>query len=293
MFAALPFITCTITEKKPVPVPSGFDWQGHRGCRGLLPENSLPAFLHALGYPGVQTLELDLAVSKDGQLIVSHEPWFNPAICRKPGGDSISKKEGERYLLYQMSAAEIREFDCGSMGHPKFPEQQPMPVYKPTFREVVEAVRTQYPDKKVRWNLEIKSQPDWDSIRTPPVRDFARLVVNTIRELGLADQVTVQSFDVRAVQEVHAAGPELQLALLVANPKGLQANLRALGFKPAIYSPYYLLVDRKLIHTCHAQGIRIVPWTVNSVPAMRRLIRLGVDGIITDYPNKIAEVSAK
>ena len=292
MFSAISFLTCKITERKPVPTPAGFDWQGHRGCRGLLPENSIPAFLRALEFSEVVTLELDLAVSKDGQLIVSHEPWFNPAICRLPSGDSIPKADAEKYLIYEMTVAELRQFDCGSLGNPRFAQQEKMPVHKPTLREVIEAVHAGYPNKTVRWNIEIKSRPSWDGIRTPPIATFAGLVVDAVNDLNLENWCTVQSFDVRALQALRQLNPNLQLALLIENTQGFEANLEALGFEPAIYSPYYLMVDRKLVRKCHARGIQLVPWTVNDVHAMRRLIRLGVDGIITDYPNLIAKVSA-
>jgi len=293
MFSVISFLACKITERKPVQSPPGFDWQGHRGCRGLLPENSVPGFLHALEYPEVQTLELDLAVSKDKQLIVSHEPWFNPAICRQPNGDSISKKEAEKFLIYAMTAAEIRAFDCGSAGNPRFPRQQPMPVHKPTLREVVEAVRNAYPEKSVRWNIEIKSQPEWDSVRTPPIQEFAALVDAELKVLGLEELATVQSFDVRPLQILHQRNPKLRLALLIENLQGFDANLERLGFVPAAYSPYYVFVNKKLARKCRTKNILLIPWTVNDVPAMRRLIRLGVDGIITDYPDLIQEVGGK
>lgn len=290
MLSALSFLTCKYTEKKPVPVPPGFDWEGHRGCRGLLPENSVPAFLRALEFPEVVTLELDLAVSKDNQLIVSHEPWFNSSICRQPNGDSIASRDAESFLIYHLTAEEIRGFDCGSQGNPRFPKQQKMSTHKPGLREVVEAVRKKFPNRVVRWNMEIKSQPDWDGVRTPPIEDFVRLVLDELTSLGLEPYTTVQSFDKRALQAVHRLNPQLPLALLIENLHGFNANLSELGFNPAIYSPYYIFVNKKLVRQCHERGIRLVPWTVNDVPAMRRLIRLGVDGIITDYPDKIAEV---
>ena len=292
MLSALPFLTCKLTERQPRTAPAGFDWQGHRGCRGLLPENTVPAFLHALEFPEVVTLELDLAVSKDGQLIVSHEPWFNPVICRHNNGDLIAKRDSEALLIYGMTVEEIRGFDCGSLNHPRFPQQQKMAVYKPTLREAVEAVRAKYPGKTVRWNMEIKSQPGWDGIRTPPIEDFARLTVDALKTMGLEQVTTVQSFDVRALQAVRRLNPGQKLALLVENIQGLDANLKTLGFSPAVYSPYYLLVDQKLVDACHHRNIQVVPWTVNEIPAMRRLIGLGVDGIITDYPNLIAGVGA-
>lgn len=289
MLSAISFLTCKVTEKKPVPVPPGFDWQGHRGCRGLLPENTVPAFLKALEFPQVVTLELDLAVSKDNQLIVSHEPWFNPDICRQANGDSIAKRDAGKWLIRQLTAAEIRQFDCGSRGNSRFPRQQKMQTYKPVFREVVEAVRAQYPQRPVRWNLEIKSRPEWDSVQTPPIDAFARLVTEELKNLRLEQQCTVQSFDVRALQAVRRLNPDLRLALLIENVQGLEANLDKLGFVPAIYSPYYLLVNKKLVRRCRERGMQLIPWTVNDAPAMRRLIRLGVDGIITDYPDLIEQ----
>lgn len=292
MLAALPFLTCKLTEKHPIPVPAGFDWQGHRGARGLLPENTVPAFLHALEYPEVRTLELDLAVSKDRQLIVSHEPWFNPDICRQPGGTAIPKGEAEKFLIYQMTAAEIRAFDCGNRGNPRFPQQKPLTAHKPTLSETVEAVRAAFPQKNVRWNIEIKSRPEWDGLRTPPVQEFAQLVVDELRALGLEQAANVQSFDPRVLQAVRAINPDLRVALLVENLQSLDFNLTRLGFRPEIYSPYYLLVNEKLVGRCHEYGIKLIPWTVNEVPAMRRLVRLGVDGIITDYPDRIRGVSA-
>ena len=288
MLSALSFLGSKITENKPVTIPKGFDWQGHRGCRGLMPENSLPAFLRAIEIPEVVTLELDLAVSKDKQLIVSHEPWFNPAICLQPNGDSIASKDAEKFLIYQYTADEIRGFDCGSLGNTRFPKQEKMKTFKPVFRDLVEQVRAKRPD--IRWNIEIKSQPEWDGLRHPPVEEFVQMVVAEIRNLQLEKFVTIQSFDVRALNALHRQAPDFQVAYLIENAFSIESNLPKLDFVPNIYSPYYLLVDKKLVKACHSRDIKLVPWTVNDVKSMRRLIRLGVDGIITDYPNLISKV---
>lgn len=291
LFTALSFLACKITEKnRPATAPPGFDWQAHRGCRGILPENSLPAFLHALEYPEVVTLELDLAVSKDNQLIVSHEPWFNPAICLLPNGDSIAKKDAERYLIYERTAAEIKGFDCGSKGNPRFAEQQPQKTYKPTLREVVEAVKKAAPNKQIRWNIEIKSEPGYDGIKTPPIEQFVDLVLAEITALDIVQSCNLQSFDIRPLQILHRKAPEVTLAYLIENANSFDANIKKLGFVPDIYSPYYILINKRLVKKCHDNNMKLIPWTVNDVTAMRRLIRLGVDGIITDYPNRIKEV---
>lgn len=281
--------TCKPLENKSLTTPLAFDWQGHRGARGLAPENTIPAFLRALQFPQITTLELDLAVSKDHQLIVSHEPWFNPDICLRPDGSRIPAAEAEKLFLYQLSAADIRAYDCGSLRHPRFPEQTPTSAHKPTLREVVEAVRSAYPNRPVRWNLEIKSRPEWDGVRTPPVDTFARLVVEEVAALHLQTSCTVQSFDPRALRAVRAQNPNLTLALLVENVLGPAKNLERLGFTPAIYSPYYLLVNRSTVRFCRQKGMQLIPWTVNDPDAMRRLLQLGVDGIITDYPNRIPQ----
>lgn len=295
MFSLPFFLTYQTDAQKPVEIPQGFDWQGHRGCRGLLPENSIPAFIKALDFPAVTTLELDLAVSKDNQLIVSHEPWFNSAICRKANGDSIASNEAEKMLIYQMTAAEIRSFDCGSSGNSRFPQQQKTSTYKPTLQEVVEAVRAQNPSRAgtIRWNIEIKSQPAWDGLRHPPVEAFAQLVIAELRALGIDQFSTVQSFDRRTLQAMHRLAPEIQLAYLIENIRSFDYNIAQLGFTPAIYSPYYQVVSKKLVRKCHKNKMKLIPWTVNEVSSMRGLIKMGVDGIITDYPNLIGEVDKR
>jgi glycerophosphoryl diester phosphodiesterase len=288
LLSALTFFACKITETKPVAIPAGFDWQGHRGARGLMPENSVPAFLHALDFPQVTTLELDLAVSKDKKLIVSHEPFFNPAICLNPNGAALTAADETRYLIYELTAEQIKGFDCGSIGNPRFPQQQKQKTYKPTLEEVVKAVAAVKPG--MRWNIEIKSSPAWDGLRHPPVQEFAALVIAELRRLGIDKRATVQSFDVRALQAMHQQAPDITLAYLVENGDSFAKNLEKLGFTPPIFSPYYLRVNRKLVRQCREKNIQLIPWTVNDVQSMRRLIRLGVQGIITDYPDKIKAV---
>jgi glycerophosphoryl diester phosphodiesterase len=277
-------------ERKAPPL-SDFDWQGHRGARGLLPENSVPSFHKALEYP-VRTLELDLAISKDSQIVLSHEPWMSHHICALPDGQAVSSEMEKTYNLFEMTLSEIQRFDCGARGNRQFPEQEAMPVYKPTLREVVEAVDA-YCREKARdlpnFNIEIKSNPEWDERFTPSVETFARLVVDEIRALGIQDRGIVQSFDPRALRAVKALAPGLPTALLVGNYNGVAANLEALGYRPEVYSPYYKLVSANVVRTVHEQGMKIIPWTVNEVTEMRALIQMGVDGIITDYPDRISE----
>ncbi len=292
------FAACTtpqykpqMSDKSPAPtlLKANFDWQGHRGCRGLLPENSIPAFLKALEL-GVTTLELDLAVSRDSQLIVSHEPWMNADICMKANGSAVEKGEEEKLLIWQMTAEEVQKCDCGSRGNPRFWEQKAMRTVKPTLRQVVEAVRKQadFLRKPLPlFNIEIKSQPDFDNKRTPSISAFAKLVFDEIKALKVADRSCIQSFDPRSLEAIHKLNPKQTTALLVENGNGLSKNLKRLTFKPTIYSPYFLLISKATVDSSHAENIKIIPWTVNDTAAMRQLINIGVDGIITDYPDRI------
>lgn len=272
-----------------------FDWQGHRGCRGLMPENSIPAFLKALEFP-ISTLELDLAVSKDDVLIVSHEPWMSHQICSKPNGSPIDSQEAMKLRIRDLTYDEIKKYDCGSRGNKRFPAQIKMAVHKPSLANVVMEVKT-YCEKNNRplpqFNIEIKSDPRGDGVFTPTPDVFAKLVLDECTELGILDKSCIQSFDVRPLQAIHQMAPNVTLALLVENLDGIDKNLKKLGFQPAIYSPYYLLLRKKGIKKLHEMGIKVIPWTVNSVKAMKKLKRQGVDGIITDYPNLIEEAEGK
>ena len=258
-----------------------------------MPENTIPAFLKALEFPQLTTLELDLAVSKNGELIVSHEPWMSEAICSKPDGAPVTKAEAVSLKIMGMTYEEIKRYDCGSRGNARFPQQQPMQVHKPSLEDVVMAVRQFCEAKKMkmpRFNIEIKSHPDGDGIFTPKVENFAKLVVAEMERLKISDRSCVQSFDVRAIQSVKRLAPNLTLALLVENEDGLEKNLQLLGFQPNIYSVDYKLLRKRDVKALHRLGIKVIPWTVNDLKSMKKLRRWKVDGIITDYPNLIAEM---
>ncbi len=285
--ACTPPFSSISTHKK--MIATDFDWQGHRGARGLLPENTIPAFLKALDL-GVRTLELDLAVSADAQLILSHEPWLSHEICSKADGTPIKKDEENSFLIYKMTAADIAKCDCGSRGSPRFPRQEKIKTHKPTLPELVEAVKKYCTEKNrtlPRFNIEIKSQPDYDEKKTPSVSTFAKLAVEALKVLKIKELSTIQSFDPRALEAVKKLDPSVSSVLLVENLMSLEKNLARLTFKPDVYSPYFKLLGKKTVDSCHAKGIKVVPWTVNDTTDMRNLINLGVDGIITDYPDLI------
>lgn len=262
------------------------DIQGHRGARGLAPENSIPAFLLAAEM-GVNTLELDIVVSKDHQLVVSHEPFFSPDFCLDPEGNRIP--EDSIINIYQLDYDEIKKFDCGSIGNPRFPNQKKMIVYKPLLGEVLDQVKDAGFDS-VRYNIELKTQAETDSVFHPTPDVFSELVISLLIERNLLDRVTIQSFDFRTLQYVHARYPQIQLAALVENEESWQDNIEQLGFTPEIYSSYYQLLSQDIVKEIQMAGMKVIPWTVNDSKEMNKLIAWGVDGIITDYPDRALEV---
>jgi len=279
----------------PFLTPSGFDVQGHRGARGLAPENTLPAFRTALDL-GVTTLEMDLAISQDGQVVVSHEPWMSHVICRTPDGERIPEGEAQSHNLYAMPYERVAQYDCGSLAHPEFPEQENEPARKPLLREVIELAEDRVDlggrDRPVFYNVEIKSRPAWEGRFHPAPDAFAQAVYDMLESEGVLRRTTVQSFDPRALVAMHAIDSDVRLAMLVSrgfNP-GMQAFVDSLGFVPDIYSPDHRLVDEDLLAEAEERGMQVIPWTVNEGRAMRRLIALGVDGLITDYPDRAQRV---
>lgn len=264
---------------------------GHRGCRGLLPENTVPAFLRAAEL-GVDYLELDVVISVDSQVIVSHEPWMSHRICTDPEGQPITAENERTFNVYRMTAAEIRTFDCGGIAHPDFPDQEQRRAHKPSLREVVEAVEEAalLGGGNPGYNIEIKSEPAHYGTFQPLPAEFVRLVLASIDSLGIADRTIVQSFDPAVLQALHVTRPDITLALLVENADGMGANLQRLGFDPAIYSPHFSQVDADLVARLRERGIQVVTWTVNKPEDILRMLDLRVDGIISDYPDRVLKL---
>lgn len=265
------------------------DVHGHRGCRGLLPENTLPAFLKSTEL-GVDVLEMDVVVSGDGEVIVSHEPWMSHRICLTPDGDSIPEADERSFNLYRMDLSEIQAFDCGSLEQAAFPHQDTRRAYKPTLRQVVEAVDEHALLSGVPapgYSIEIKSDPGLYGSHQPPPAAFARTVIGAIDLLGIADRCIIQSFDPAVLEVVHAEWPDIKIAFLVENQDGWKANLKRLSFKPDIYSPWFGLIGAKDVEKLHDRDMEVIVWTVNEEADIRKVMELGVDGIISDHPDRV------
>lgn len=263
---------------------STIEVQGHRGCRGLLPENSLEGFIHAVDL-GVHTLELDLAVSKDGIVVVSHEPYMNPLICLKPDGSEILESQSKQFNIYRLTFNEIKQFDCGSKWHPNFPDQKLQTAYKPSLEQVFRTIESK--NQKIKYNIEIKAQPDYDGIFTPKPAEFVRLVLEQINKNNVFERTNLQSFDLRILEEVKRQAPTMPVAVLVDGNENIIEKSSALSFIPEIISPYFQLLNQSLVRELQSEGFQVIPWTVNKVEDMQQMIDFGVDAIITDYPDKL------
>jgi len=274
-------------------VAQNFDWQGHRGCRGIMPENSLQAFEKALEL-GVKTLEMDVVISKDGEVVVSHDPWISQKFCTGPEGKSLSEDVNKLPNIYQLTYEEILSYDCGSRGNSNFPEQKRMEVFKPRLIDVFKMAEKYCKDHRrneVYYNIEIKSNPEWDGKYHPEYYDFSDVVFETIDAYVPWSRVNIQSFDHRILQYFHKMYPDVTLAVLEESDQDVENVIDLLGFKPEIYSPYFKLLKPKKLKWLHDNGIKVIVWTVNTTDDMEKMIAIGVDGIITDYPNLIKELS--
>jgi glycerophosphoryl diester phosphodiesterase len=268
---------------------NSFDKQGHRGCRGLMPENTWPAMKMALDL-GVTTLEMDVVITKDKRVVLSHEPWFGQEVTTKPDGTFIREREERKFNINWMTYEDVQTFDVGLKPHPRFPKQQKIKVVKPLLEDVIDSVK-QYMATSKRpfpfYNIETKTNPMFDGVFHPKPDEFVELLMGVIKQKGIEGQVIIQSFDDRTLQYLHKTYPNIKTALLIEadDKRKLEEQLQTLGFQPSIYSPSFELVTEKLIKACHKKGLRIIPWTVNTKEEIERLKNMGVDGIISDYPD--------
>jgi len=278
------FLT-TFAQKK-------FDVQGHRGARGIMPENTIRGMIKALEL-GVTTLEMDIVISKDKQAVVSQEPYFNHEFSLTPTGKTISFKDEKKYNIYKMDYAEVKKFDVGLKVHPRFPGQQKITAYKPLLGALIDSVEAFVKLNKLpkpAYNIETKLIRKGDGEFQPSPEEYVEIIMEIVKKKKLEKRVIIQSFDVRTLQYLHQKYPKMRTSLGIDEKEDFENNIANLGFKPTIYSPYSVLVGKNLVDKCHAAGVKIIPWTVNSVKDIEYLMGLGVDGIITDYPNLMGQI---
>jgi len=264
-----------------------FDLQGHRGARGAAPENTLPGFAAALGM-GVATLELDTGVTRDGVVVIHHDRRLNPDIARGPDGRWL---EGPGPLIHELDYAQLQRYDVGRLRPgteyaARFPEQVPADGARvPRLADLFALVRKSG-NTQVRFNIETKISPAAPGETLPP-EAFASALVAEIRAAGMAPRTTVQSFDWRTLHAVEREAPEIATVYLTGRRRGgsQPQAVRAAGGR--IWSPNYEELDSAAMVEARALDLKVVPWTVNEPGFIERFLDLGVDGVITDYPERV------
>lgn len=274
-----------------------FDIEGHRGCRGLMPENTIEAFIKALDL-GVNTLELDVCISKDKKVVVSHEPYFHANYCSHPDGKPVKKSEEKSLNLHLMTYDEIKRYDTGKRGNAEFPEQQKIPTYKPLLSEVFiacEAYIKKKGLKSVRYNIEIKSEEKEYGVSQPAtVAEFTELVYQEITKYIKPNRIILQSFDFNVLkhwkQQTNAGRYQKVTLSALVTMKGPEKTVEELGFQPDVFSSYFKFLTENKVKFCHEKGIKVVPWTVNEIDDMKKIKAIGSDGLITDYPDRAKSI---
>jgi len=261
---------------------------GHRGCRGLLPENTLVAFQKALDLR-VDTLEMDVCISKDLQVVVSHEPWFNHEISTQPDGKEITAENEHAFKLFHMPYADIKTFDCGLKLHPRFPLQQKIAAYKPLLSGVI-AYAEAFSNQTIHYNIEIKYTEEGLNTYHPDVAVFSTLVLDVLKQYNITQRTMVQCFDACVLNHIHATNPTQMLSFLVEEQGSVVDHLKKLNFIPQVYSPDYALVTKDEVEFCHQKNMFVIPWTINDEATMNDMIKLGVDGMISDFPDRLLNV---
>jgi glycerophosphoryl diester phosphodiesterase len=294
-----------------------FDLEGHRGTRGLMPENTLAAFSRALAI-GVTTLETDIAVTRDGVLVISHDPFLNPDVVRGADGHWLAAKGPS---IHSLTLAELQRYDVGRLNpESKYAQQFPQQTavdgqHFPTLTEVFALARAA--PKPVRLNLETKITPT-SADETVDAATFAKLLVDAIRGAQMTSRTTIQSFDWRTLVESRRQAPEIETACLTIETPNFD-TVQSKSDKPspwlaglelakvdnslprlvkaagcAIWSPFWRNATPALVAEAHALGLKVLPWTVNDPADIAAQIDAGADGIITDYPDRVRTVmSAK
>ena len=273
------------------PAPA-LELQGHRGARGLAPENTLPAFATALSL-GVHTLELDVGVTRDGVVVVHHDRTLNPDTTRGPDGRWL---EGRGPVLHALGFEELQRYDVGRLragsdyGRP-FPDQKAVDGTRVPRLADVFALARRANNATVRFNIETKLSPQAPD-ETPAPAPFARALIEEIRRAGMAGRSTIQSFDWRTLAVVQAEAPDIPTVYLSitrppARGEGLPQRVREAGGR--IWSPNFQALDAPLLREARALGLQVVVWTVNEPADIEAMIDLGVDGIISDRPDRVRE----
>ncbi|OOQ57166.1 glycerophosphodiester phosphodiesterase family protein [Mucilaginibacter pedocola] len=268
-----------------VPYPK-FSTEAHRGGRGIMPENTIPAMKNAIDM-GVTTLEMDTHITGDGQVVLSHDEYINPLFSLTADSKEISPDDAKKLILYKMPYTELKRYDVGSKPCSNFPQQKKLKAYMPLLSDLIDSVQTY---SKVRhkpqvfYNIETKCSAEGDGLYNPAPDEFVSLLMAVIEKKKITPWVVIQSFDKRTIQIINKKYPKVRTSYLVMEKHTADEYVAELGFTPFIISPYCKIVDAAFVKSCHDKNIKVLPWTANSAEEISRLKSVGVDGIISDYP---------
>lgn len=255
---------------------------GHRGCRGIMPENTIAGFQKAIE-DGADGIEWDVVVNGEGKLVVSHEPYFHKDFCLDPEGNEI--KDEKLYNIYKMSQSEIETFDCGSKPHKNFPEQKKNIARKPLLKDAVAKLKSSVRSKLILF--EIKSDESEYGISQPYPEAYVELILEEV-SLYKFPNVVYMSFDKNIIEALHKKAPKLRLAYLTYLPKkSAQGYLKELSFTPFALGMYHLTINKRKLKQLRSKKVAIYAWTVNETKTAHKMMDLGIDAIITDYPRTI------
>lgn len=262
--------------------------QAHRGGAALYPENTIAAMIHAVKL-GVPVLELDLHITKDQKVVVSHDAYLNAKKTLRPDGKRIDPQEQMNYRIYQMNYDSLKQYDVGSLPFSEFPNRKNIACHVPLVSDLIDTVERYTKTNNlppVGYNIEIKSDTSKDGVFSPDYKRFADLVMEVLLKKDLGNRLTIQSFDFRTLNYLYNKYPKLNYSYLVEpNGETFQQSLSHLNFVPHIYSPDYRMVTQKMIKKAHKRKMLIIPWTIDDKNNIKRLQKLGVDAIITNQPD--------
>lgn len=300
--SSISFSSCKQSENKEQPKYI-VDVQAHRGGMGLLPANTLESMKNAVDL-NVNTLEMDIVVTKDKKVILSHDKFFTEETTR-PDGSHV-KKEDPREYIWKMTYDEIKKYDVGMKKLPNFPEQKCIPTIKPLLSDVLSFIENYAKEKgmaPMKYNIEIKADPDWnggiEGVDWPVYNEMVDICVEVLNSFNLGERLIVQTFDERALAYMNEKYPELHLSYLVGGDEvrwlenkemDFDTILGNIGFVPEWFSPASVFVTKSNVEEAHRRGMKVVTWTVDNKDDMVKMIEAGVDAIISNYPNRLLDV---
>lgn len=277
--------TTLIVDKSPFD-PGPFQNQGHRGTRGLMPENTIAAMYKGID-TGANNLEMDLAITADSKVIVSHNPYFDAAFSTKPNGQPVNISEEYGLNMFTMSYDSISKYDVGLRGNASYPLQKKQAAKVPLLGDLIDSVENYCTVKGIAhipYNVEIKSAPFTDNVFYPEVPIYVELVMKIINAKNISARVNITSFDTRVLIYLHKNYPAINTTINSNDMSTIESDIATLGFSPTCYSTDYSTITAPLIAIAHKNRMKVIAFTPDDVTTIDALKLNGADGIVTDYP---------